>query len=364
MYLIISPSLFSSTSQPMLISLGLQKFDTLKMSETKEDVESATTLSSISNLTEEVPKKLEELLATPAGDPEATTAKEETKKGPWPIDRQREDDSPTIEEGHLDDYVRSEQEAVKQTLELMKKTAGVRDMYDTASLKEYGVGPLGIMSIDRVMSDDNCRAVFEQCARREGIDHGEDLSKVGPEEVSVTPANHKEDTKKESPDVAKPSPAAVSVGKAQLKNNVFGFLAPEEASKKSEESLATPAGDPKATTAKGETKKKPKNKKPKESVKHEKYGSKASSTSTGWDVFRTQISLQYRHGKSFNSPDDFFEYYKSVHGLLPKRRHRKGVNNVGGRVKFQRLASKLYEELSKEDKDLYSMFANLYWKKL
>ena len=71
MYLIISPSLFSSTSQPMLISLGLQKFDTLKMSETKEDVESATTLSSISNLTEEVPKKLEELLATPAGDPEA-----------------------------------------------------------------------------------------------------------------------------------------------------------------------------------------------------------------------------------------------------------------------------------------------------
>jgi len=35
--------------------------------------------------------------------------------------------------------------------------------------------------------------------------------------VSVTPANHKEDTNKESPDdVAKPSSAAVSVGKAQF----------------------------------------------------------------------------------------------------------------------------------------------------
>jgi len=349
----------------MLISLELQKFDTLKTSETKEDVD-ATTLSSISNLTEEVSKKLEELLATPAGDPKATTAKGETKKGPWPIgDRQREDDSPTIGEGQLDDYARSGQEAVKQTLELMKKTAGVRDKYDTASLKDYGVGPRRIMEIDRVMSDDNRRAVCEQCARREGIDHGEDLSKVGPEEVSVTPANHKEDTKKESPDVAKPSSATVSVGKAQLKNNVFGFLAPKEASKKSEESLATPAGDPKATTAKGETKKKPKNyKKPKESVKHNKYGSNASYTSSGWDVFRTQISLQCRHGHSFDSPADFFRYYQSVHGVLPKRRHRKGVNIVGGRVNFQRVASKMYEELSEEDKALYSMFANLFWKKL
>ena len=46
-------------------------------------------------------------------------------------------------------------------------------------------------------------------------------SKVGPaKEVSVTPADHEEDTNKESPnDVAEPSSAAVSVGKAQLKNN-------------------------------------------------------------------------------------------------------------------------------------------------
>ena len=81
------------------------------------------------------------------------------------------------------------------------------------------------------MSDDNRGAVYKQRALREGIDHGEDpsitckptgksqkhlaqlgndpiddeskavySSKVGPaKEVSVTPADHEEDTNKESP---------------------------------------------------------------------------------------------------------------------------------------------------------------------
>lgn len=62
-------------------------------------------------------------------------------KDPWPIDRQREDDSPTIEEGHLkDDYARSEQEAVEQALEFMNKTAELRDVNDTASLRDYQPG--------------------------------------------------------------------------------------------------------------------------------------------------------------------------------------------------------------------------------
>jgi len=115
---------------------------------------------------------------------------------------------------------------------------------------------------------------------------------------------------------------------------------------------------PKKHKKRKKNKKRKKPKKPKESVKRKK--GKAS----GWNVFRTQISLQFRHGKSFNSPADFFEYYKSRHGVLPKRRHRKGVNNVGGRITFQRVASKMYEELSEEDKASYSVFANLFWKKL
>ena len=161
--------------------------------------------------------------------------------------------APIIEECQWnDDYARSEKEAAEQTLELMKTTAGFRDASDTASLRDYGVGPRAVMNVYREMSDDNRGAVYKQRSLREGIDHGEDpsitckpagksqkhlaqlgndpiddeskavySSKVGPaKEVSVTPADHEEDTNKESPnDVAKPSSAAVSVGKAQLKNN-------------------------------------------------------------------------------------------------------------------------------------------------
>ena len=137
------------------------------------------------------------------------------------------DESPTIEDGQLkDDYARSGQEATDQALDFMKKTAKFRDVNDTDSIREYGVGPRAIMKIDSVMSADNRGAVYMQSALRNGIVHGEDLSKVGPaaKEVSVTPANHKEDTNKESPDdVAKPSSAAVSVGKTQ-----FGGLVDDE----------------------------------------------------------------------------------------------------------------------------------------
>ena len=73
-------------------------------------------------------------------------------------------------------------------------------------------------------------------------------SKVGPaKEVSVTPADHEEDTNKESPnDVAKPSSAAVSVGKAQLKNNdkrlPLDEAPPQEpAKKKARTSFAIPS---------------------------------------------------------------------------------------------------------------------------
>ena len=188
--------------------------------------------------------------------------------------------APIIEECQLkDDYARSEKEAAEQTLELMKKTAGFRDASDTASVRDYGVGPRAIMNLDREMSDDNRGAVHKQRALREGIDHGEDpsitckpagksqkhlaqlgndpiddeskavySSKVGPaKEVSVTPADHEEDTNKESPnDVAKPSSAAVSVGKAQLKNNdkrlPLDEAPPQEpAKKKARTSFAIPS---------------------------------------------------------------------------------------------------------------------------
>ena len=188
--------------------------------------------------------------------------------------------APIIEECQLkDDYARSEKEAAEQTLELMKKTAGFRNVSDTASLRDCGVGPRAIMNLDREMSDDNRGAVYKQCALRGGIDHGEDpsitckpagksqkhlaqlgndpiddeskavySSKVGPaKEVSVTPADHKEDTNKESPnDVAKPSSAAVSDGKAQLKNNdkhlPLDEAPPQEpAKKKARTSFAIPS---------------------------------------------------------------------------------------------------------------------------
>jgi len=160
------------------------------------------------------------------------------------------DESPTIKESQLkDDYAYSEEEATDQALEFMTMSAQLRDANDTTSLKAYGVGPRGIMKIYSEMSADNWGAVHKQTALREGIDHGEDSSvnrkpagksqkhlaqlgndawkwKVGSaaKEVSVTPANHKEDTNKESPDdVAKPSSAAVSVGKTQ-----FGGLVDDE----------------------------------------------------------------------------------------------------------------------------------------
>ena len=92
-------------------------------------------------------------------------------------------ESPTIEEGQLkDDYAYSAQEATDQALGFMLETAQTRDVNDTTSLKEYGVGPLAIMSIDRVL----------ECARREGIDHGEDLSKVGPAAKKVSETSSSE----------------------------------------------------------------------------------------------------------------------------------------------------------------------------
>ena len=65
--------------------------------------------------------------------------------------------------------------------------------------------------------------------------------------MSVTPADHEEDTNKESPnDVAKPSSAAASVGKAQLKNNdkrlPLDEAPPQEpAKKKARTSFAIPS---------------------------------------------------------------------------------------------------------------------------